>query len=49
MFIPDPNFFIPGPGSKVKKEPEAGSATKNFSILLPHYMLLSSWQYYPEF
>jgi hypothetical protein len=30
MFVPDPNFSIPNPGSKVKKIPVSGSASKFF-------------------
>ncbi len=35
MFIPDQNFSISDPGSKVKKIPDPGSASasKNFSVL----------------
>ncbi len=35
MFIPDPNFSIPDPGSRVKKIPDPGfgSASHNVSIL----------------
>jgi hypothetical protein len=34
MFIPDPHFSIPGPGSMVKKIPGSGfaSASKNLSV-----------------
>jgi hypothetical protein len=34
MFIPDPgsDFSIPGPGSRIKKIPEPGSASKILSI-----------------
>jgi hypothetical protein len=37
MFIPDPNFFIKDPGSRVKKIPNlgSGSASKNLSIFNP--------------
>jgi hypothetical protein len=44
MFIPDPNFSIPDPGSRVKKipDPESGSALKNLSIFNP---FLSSRKY----
>ncbi len=36
MFIPDPNFSIPDPGSRVKNisDPGSGSASKNLSIFL---------------
>jgi hypothetical protein len=33
MFIPDPSFFIPDPGSRVDKIPDPGSGSKNVSIL----------------
>jgi hypothetical protein len=33
MFIPDPDFSIPDPGSKSFPDPENGSASKNISIL----------------
>ncbi len=37
MFIPDPNFSIPDPGSKRFRipDPESGSASKNLSIFIP--------------
>ncbi len=37
MFIPDPKFSIPDPGSKVKKIPYygSGSASQNLSIFKP--------------
>ncbi len=37
MFIPDPNFSIPDPGSRVKKNPDpgSGSASKNCSSQIP--------------
>jgi hypothetical protein len=33
--IPDPNFSIPDSGSRVKKIPDPGSASKNLSIFNP--------------
>ena len=33
--IPDPNFSIPDHGSRVKKIPDPGSASKNLSIFKP--------------
>jgi hypothetical protein len=33
MFIPDPNFCIPIPGSRVKTIPDPGSASKNLIFL----------------
>jgi hypothetical protein len=35
MFIPDPNFSISDPGSRVKKIPDPGSASQNLSIFNP--------------
>jgi hypothetical protein len=37
MFIPDTNFSIPDPASRVKKiqDPRSGSASKNLSIFSP--------------
>jgi hypothetical protein len=32
MFIPDPDFSIPDPGSRDKNIPDPGSASKNLSI-----------------
>jgi hypothetical protein len=37
MFIPDPNFSIPDPESRVKKIPDPGAASKNLSILKPKH------------
>jgi hypothetical protein len=33
MFIPDPFFSIPDPGSRVKKIPDPRAGLKNLSIL----------------
>jgi hypothetical protein len=35
MFIPDPNFSIPDPGSKKIPDPGSESASKNLSIFNP--------------
>ncbi len=35
IFIPDPNFSIPDPGSRVKKIRDLGSSSKNLSIFSP--------------
>jgi hypothetical protein len=49
MFIQNPNFPIPGPGSRVKKTLDSGtgSATKNISIFNPKnlYPVLSYRKY----
>jgi hypothetical protein len=35
MFIPDPNISIPGPGYRIIKIPDSGSASKNSNIFTP--------------
>jgi hypothetical protein len=49
MLIPDPNFSIPDPGSKVKKIPGSASASKNLSILTQKLFLssLMIWDVHP--
>ncbi len=46
--IPDPNFFILDPGSRVKKIPDPGSGTA-FKYFEPKKLFLSSRNYDPGY
>jgi hypothetical protein len=41
MFIPDPNFSLPDPGSKKHPDPGSESASKNISIFNPKNCFLT--------
>jgi hypothetical protein len=48
LIIPDSNFSIPDPGSRVKKIPDPGfDSHKRIKVFLTQKMVLSSWKYDP--